>query len=89
MKTGNHWSDCALHNEPAMPAGECNCGANAPDKKINLLETVDPVIWAEEFERHKIRNGWTIDDIDESLMLTWFCNFKVAQELNNEPTPIN
>lgn len=22
-----HRSDCALHNEPAMPAGVCDCGA--------------------------------------------------------------
>jgi hypothetical protein len=22
-----HWSDCAVHNGPAYPAGECNCGA--------------------------------------------------------------
>jgi hypothetical protein len=22
----NHWSDCAVHNEPALPAGECDCG---------------------------------------------------------------
>ena len=29
-KTGNHWSDCALHNMPAMPNGPCNCGADAP-----------------------------------------------------------
>ena len=21
-----HWSDCATHNEPAYPAGECDCG---------------------------------------------------------------
>lgn len=21
-----HWSDCALHREPAMEAGPCNCG---------------------------------------------------------------
>jgi len=21
-----HWSDCAVHNGPAYPAGECNCG---------------------------------------------------------------
>ena len=21
-----HWSDCAVHNEPAYPAGECDCG---------------------------------------------------------------
>jgi len=20
-----HWSDCAVHNEPAYPAGECDC----------------------------------------------------------------
>jgi len=28
--TGAHWSDCAVHNEPAFPAGPCNCGADAP-----------------------------------------------------------
>lgn len=22
-----HWSDCAVHNEPALPAGPCDCGA--------------------------------------------------------------
>jgi hypothetical protein len=21
-----HWSDCAVHNEPAFPNGPCNCG---------------------------------------------------------------
>lgn len=21
-----HWSDCAVHNEPDLPKGECNCG---------------------------------------------------------------
>lgn len=21
-----HWSDCAVHNEPAHPVGECDCG---------------------------------------------------------------
>ena len=31
LYTGNHWSDCALHNMPAMPNGPCDCGANAPD----------------------------------------------------------
>lgn len=25
-----HASDCAVHNEPAMPAGECDCGAASP-----------------------------------------------------------
>lgn len=21
-----HWSDCAVHNEPALPKGPCDCG---------------------------------------------------------------
>jgi hypothetical protein len=24
-----HWSDCAVHNEPAYPAGPCDCGTTA------------------------------------------------------------
>jgi len=24
-----HWSDCAVHNEPAYPRGECDCGGAA------------------------------------------------------------
>lgn len=26
-----HASDCATHNEPAYPAGPCDCGATKPD----------------------------------------------------------
>jgi hypothetical protein len=30
-----HWSDCAVHNEPAYPAGKCDCGvAQEPDLDI-------------------------------------------------------
>lgn len=25
-----HWSDCAVHNAPAMPVGECDCGGHGP-----------------------------------------------------------
>jgi len=25
-----HWSDCGVHNEPAYPAGECDCGGFNP-----------------------------------------------------------
>jgi hypothetical protein len=25
-KTFSHWSDCAIHNAPAYPAGKCDCG---------------------------------------------------------------
>ena len=26
LKLAQHWSDCAVHNEPAYPNGECDCG---------------------------------------------------------------
>ena len=34
-----HWSDCAVHNEPAYPAGPCDCGvAQEPVATIDSLE---------------------------------------------------
>jgi len=34
-----HWSDCAVFNSPAYPAGECNCGGFSPqDARIAELE---------------------------------------------------
>ena len=29
-----HWSDCAVHNGPAYPAGKCDCGV----EKVPLVE---------------------------------------------------
>jgi hypothetical protein len=26
-----HWSDCAVYNSPAFPAGPCDCGGWTPD----------------------------------------------------------
>jgi hypothetical protein len=34
-----HWSDCAVHNEPAYPKGECDCGGFNPTAW--LVEDVD------------------------------------------------
>lgn len=31
-----HWSDCALHNEPAMPAGPCDCGGVRVSNVVKL-----------------------------------------------------
>ena len=30
-----HWSDCAVHNEPAQPAGSCDCGAEAAKRLLS------------------------------------------------------
>ena len=35
LSAPKHWSDCAVHSEPAYPAGECDCG-------------LVPVAWADK-----------------------------------------
>ena len=33
--TAVHASDCAMHNAPAYPAGECDCGALGPNTEVD------------------------------------------------------
>lgn len=33
--TAVHASDCAMHNAPAYPAGECDCGALGPNARLS------------------------------------------------------
>ncbi|ODT75477.1 MAG: hypothetical protein ABS69_10705 [Nitrosomonadales bacterium SCN 54-20] len=44
-----HWSDCAVHNEPAYPNGPCDCGGYPPPEeniwKRLLLENPDLSFW--------------------------------------------
>jgi hypothetical protein len=35
QRTVAHWSDCALHSEPAYPAGECDCGGYTPEEPVS------------------------------------------------------
>ena len=37
LSAPKHWSDCAVHSEPAYPAGECDCG-------------LVPVAWADKHD---------------------------------------
>ncbi len=45
-----------------------------------LRRTIDAKVWAAEFERHKKENCWTLDDIDEGLMISWFANAMMAAQ---------
>ena len=58
-------------------------GRDVMKKASELLETNDAAIWAAEFERCKQKNNWTLDDIDESLMIGWFANAMAAQEFKD------
>ena len=47
----NHKSDCAVHNEPAMKAGPCDCGADS------IVEAVARALYDEAVkinERHRM-----------------------------------
>jgi hypothetical protein len=49
-----HASDCAVHNGPAYPAGECDCGVEKEhDYKVALNEWLDKTEWVQE----KINSG--------------------------------
>jgi len=49
-------------------------------KETELLETNDAMLWATEFCNTKKKMGWTLEDIDEGLMVGWFANAMFAQE---------
>jgi len=36
-----------------------------------------------EFQKSKKKNKWTLDDIDEGLMIAWFANAMAAQEFKS------
>ncbi len=40
--------------------------------------STDAMHWAEQFCETKLRNNWSIDDIDEGLMVGWFANYWAA-----------
>ena len=40
-----HWSDCAVHNGPAYPAGECDCGVAQEPYDQTALELCEVCGW--------------------------------------------
>ena len=51
---------------------------------INLLETNDAAVWAKVFVEYKKENNWTLEDIDEGLMVGWFASAMAAQEFSKD-----
>jgi hypothetical protein len=46
--TPMHWSDCAVHSEPAYPAGECDCGGVQPEPEHRDV-VIKGDLWRIEF----------------------------------------
>ena len=43
-----------------------------------IPKTADAMEWAVAFIQHKQDNNWTLEDIDEGLMVSWFANYWAA-----------
>lgn len=62
-----HWSDCAVHNEPAYPAGPCTCGGfempDTPSLETALTHLKD---YRARYSEHAVLcpNGLTTEDLD-------------------------
>ena len=49
-------------------------------KASTLLASNDALVWAKAFEQYKKENNWSLEEIDEGLMIGWFANAMAAQE---------
>lgn len=50
-------------------------------------ESTDASLWAKSFIEHKNRNNWSLEDIDESLMIGWFANAMMAMRDSIQSAP--
>lgn len=58
---------------------------------LKCTQTDNALIWAEDFMRTMRENKWTLEDIDEGLMISWFanaieCSHDVREARNNTLT---
>jgi len=61
------------------------------DYDLSIHQNPDAKAWAKFFMETKQRNNWTLDDIDEELMIGWFANAMMAMHdyLILDGAPIN
>ena len=75
--TNNHASDCAVHSEPAYPAGPCDCHLSIASRLDELMthayqgssEAADKIAveLVEKFDKSLRWQNLTIDEISEVL----------------------
>ena len=67
----SHASDCAVHNEPAMPAGPCDCATRVPGAAVpqaKVMAAADAIIEAEIQAKCKTAPRVTPDDIQREIV---------------------
>lgn len=61
---GYHMSDCAVHNEPAEPAGACNCDDPEADAADAADREADEMFAAYQADTRRTR---LVEEVDQSL----------------------
>lgn len=89
MSTGIHWSDCAMHNEPAEPNGPCDCGADAPKPWTSWKVEGDLGMWdvGNGDERYAISFSGPQEAEAVANLLTEVHWRRAVMEKNKIPTP--
>ena len=73
-----HYSDCAVHNEPAYPNGPCDCRKTSPQEEKEALhgghveDTGRKMAWVDIGEIERVHDKWrtrTINDEGDALDL--------------------
>ena len=74
--------DQELYNDDELvPLGTY---AHLKQRQDEMCQSGDAMLWAEVFVETKKEMHWTLDDIDESLMVGWFANAMQAWEWQME-----
>lgn len=81
-KPREHWSDCSVHNEPAYPAGECDCGGFKESKSSEILvskKKFDEWLKSPFTKALRTSHKQTVKDIINTLMI----NHEAAKDRHN------
>jgi hypothetical protein len=68
-----HWSDCAVHSEPAYPKGECDCGGIVAVADYTALSD-KYVALSDKYVALKAQRTWqglTDDEIAQGCKESW------------------
>jgi hypothetical protein len=65
-----HWSDCAVHSEPAYPKGECDCGG--------IVAVADYTALSDKYVALKAQRTW-VGLTDEEIQECYSEAYKIVQ----------
>lgn len=75
-----HWSDCAVHNAPAMPNGKCDCGAANPLHDVVDVKSAEEILYKHILIDSEKTGAISTGSFDEIKLLPMFKMHVAAME---------